>query len=155
MGRAALLGAALLVSATACGGEDAARSPVPDSAYVEAMARMVLLDTAVSPSLDPPLSGPALDSARQRVLERYGVDTEQLLEFARTEGDDPGRMQAVWQRVRQLSDSLRKDRWRPEVPEARDTVAGNDTVPGNDSAGGPQASDPAGDGPGREGGDRR
>lgn len=118
----------LLLSAAACGGEEAARPPVADSAYVEAMARMVLLDTAVSPNLESPLTGAALDSARQRILDTYGVDAEQLLEFARTRGDDPRRMQAIWARVYQLSDSLREEEWRP-LPDSA-PPPGGEPLPG-------------------------
>lgn len=125
--RAAGLAAALALL-TACGGAETAGGPVADSVYVEAMARLVLLDTAVSPSLEPPPEGPALDSARSRVLERYGVDAEDLLSFARERGGDPERMQAVWQRVYELSGTLKEEDWRP-LPDTLDPLAG-DTLPG-------------------------
>lgn len=120
--------AALLLLAAGCGGGEADRAPVGDSVYVEAMARLVLLDTAVSPTLEPALSGAALDSARDRVFERWGVDAEALLAFAREQGDDPDRMEAVWRRVYELSGSLKDEAWRP-LPDSLDPLAG-DTLPG-------------------------
>lgn len=120
--------ATLLLLAAACGGREVGGGPVPDSVYVEAMARLVLLDTAVSPTLEPPVSGAALDSARDRVLERWGVDTGELLAFARNRGDDPDRMRAIWQRVYELSGTLKEQAWRP-LPDSLDPLAG-DTLPG-------------------------
>lgn len=123
------LALALVLAVAACGGPAERAGPVPDSVYVEAMARMVLLDTAVSPSLEPAPEGPVLDSARQRVLRRYGVDTEGLLEFARASGDDPRRMETLWRRVYELSDSLKRQRWEPPTgpPPADGDVAPPDT----------------------------
>ncbi len=137
--------AALLLLAAACGdgGPEEPAGVVPDSVYVEAMARLVLLDTAVSPTLEPAPAGAALDSARERVLTRWGVDAEDLLEFARNRGEDPERMQAVWQRVYEMSGSLKEDDWRP-LPDSLDPLAG-DTLPGaaparaGDTVGGPDA----------------
>lgn len=133
--RAAGVAALLLLPAAGCGGDEADRAAVPDSVYVEAMARLVLLDTAVSPTLEPALSGAALDSARDRVLELWGVDAEALLAFARERGDEPDRMEAVWRRVYELSGALKDEEWRP-LPDSLDPLAG-DTLPG--AAGGPSA----------------
>lgn len=120
--------AALVLLAAACGGNEAGAGPVPDSVYVEAMARLVLLDTAVSPTLEPAPQGSALDSARGRVLERYGVDAEKLLAFARARGSEPERMQEIWRRVYELSGKLKEEDWRP-LPDSVDPLAG-DTLPG-------------------------
>lgn len=120
--------AALALLAAACGGTEAGGGPVPDSVYVEAMARLVLLDTAVSPTLEPAPEDAALDSARGRVLERYGVDAEELLAFARNRGGEPERMQEIWRRVYELSGQLKEEDWRP-LPDSLDPLAG-DTLPG-------------------------
>lgn len=133
--RVAGLATLLLLPAAGCGGGEADRGAVPDSVYVEAMARLVLLDTAVSPTLEPALTGAALDSARDRVLERWGVDAEALLAFARERGDEPDRMEAVWRRVYELSGALKDEEWRP-LPDSLDLLAG-DTLPGG--AGEPSA----------------
>lgn len=132
--------AALALLAAACGGREAGGGPVPDSVYVEAMARLVLLDTAVSPTLEPALEGSARDSARSRVLERYGVDAEELLAFARERGGDPERMQSVWQRVYELSGTLKEEDWRP-LPDSLDPLAG-DTLPGATPDTSPDAGTP-------------
>ena len=141
--RAGPAGALLLVLLVGCGGPEAGPRTVSDSVYVEAMARLVLLDTAVSPTLQPALTGAALDSARTRVLRRWGVDDEALLEFARNRGDDPGRMEAIWQRVYELSNTLQGEDWRPGAGPASpdsgpaapadspdDSAPRSDTVPG-------------------------
>lgn len=120
--------AALALLAAACGGTEAGAGPVPDSVYVEAMARLVLLDTAVSPTLEPAPEGSALDSARGRVLERYGVDADELLAFARDRGGEPERMEEIWRRVYELSGKLKEGDWRP-LPDSLDPLAG-DTLPG-------------------------
>lgn len=137
-------GAALLLLVAACGGPDAGERAVPDSVYVEAMARLVLLDTAVPPTLEPALSGASLDSARGRVLRRWGVDDEELLEFARNRGDDPERMQAIWQRVYELSSTLREQDWSPASEGGPGGADSADALP-RDSLEGP-APDSAGDG---------
>lgn len=150
-----LAGAVLLSVAAGCGGagtEDG--GTVPDSVYVEAMARMVLLDTDVSPTLEPPLSGPALDSARSRVLEHHGVDAGELLEFARTRGGDPEQMQAIWQRVDELSRQLKDEEWRPlpdsAAPTSRDALP--DTVADTSPATGGGSAETVGEAGSGEGG---
>lgn len=84
-----------------------------DSVYVEVMARLVLLEPDMTSEADVRLGGLPRDSARRRVLERYGVDAEQLVEFAEERGRTPAAMAAIWQRIQQLSDSLESDGWRP------------------------------------------
>lgn len=134
----------------ACGGEERPATRVPDSIYVEVMARLVLVDSAFGASGAVPSGAPAADSLRARILERWGVAGEDLLAYARTRGEDPEQMQAIWGRIRDLSDSLDTAGWRAPTPR-RDTGsaapgsgAGTppDTVPaapGADSAGAPPA----------------
>lgn len=123
--------AALLVLACGDGGEDASR-PLSDTVYVEVMARLVVLDSALAPPSDLPGGEAAADSLRARVLEEWEVDADRLLEYARVRGGDPERMEAVWRRVHELSDSLGAAGWTPDRPgEAgtgrRDAGAPSDT----------------------------
>lgn len=109
----ALLSAALLASA--CGGDGGTGTEtLSDSLYVEVMARLVVLDSALSPTPDEAAVDRTLtDSLRARVLDSRGVEPDQLLEYARTRGADPERMEAVWRRVHELSDSLAAVGWTP------------------------------------------
>lgn len=109
----ALLAAAILVPG--CGGDDGGGTqPLSDSVYVEVMARLVVLDSALSPSPEAASGdGGRADSLRARVLESRGVDADQLLDYARTRGASPERMEAVWRRVDELSDSLAAAGWTP------------------------------------------
>lgn len=112
---------ALALLTGACRGGEAPATPVPDSVYVEVMARLVLVDSAFGASDGLPTGAPPADSVRARILERWGVRGEDLLSYARTRGDDPEQMQAIWRRIRDLSDSLETAGWRaPTSP--RDTA---------------------------------
>lgn len=110
----ALLAAAILVPG--CGGDDdgGGTQLLSDSVYVEVMARLVVLDSAFSPSPEAASGGGERgDSLRALVLESRGVDADQLLDYARTRGASPERMEAVWRRVDELSDSLAAAGWTP------------------------------------------
>ena len=112
---------ALALLTGACRGGEAPATPVPDSVYVEVMARLVLVDSAFGSSDGLPPGAPPADSVRARILERWGVKGEDLLSYARTRGDDPTQMQAIWRRIRDLSDSLDTAGWSaPTSP--RDTA---------------------------------
>lgn len=105
----------------ACGGSDrGAGGPLSDSVYVEVMARLVLLDPDMTSESEVPLRGLPRDTARRRVLDRYGVEADQLLAFAEAEGRSPATMAELWQRIQELSDSLRDDGWRPPGDEEAD-----------------------------------
>lgn len=114
----------------ACGGEERARSvPVPDSVYVEVMAQLVLLDSAMTGPAVVPLRGLDRDSARQRVLERHGVDADALVEFAEERGRSPAAMSAIWRRIQELRDSLEASDWRPPAAEGADEGDPPDSTP--------------------------
>lgn len=123
-----------LLLAAGCGGERVPRTALPDSVYMEVMARMVLLDSAMTSPAEVSLGALSRDSARSLVLERHGVTREQLLEFARTLGEHPRAMAELWQRIQQRADSLAARRWNPV--DGRTTTAG---------AGDSSAADTAGD----------
>lgn len=149
---------ALSLLLCACGGEEAPATRLPDSVYVEVMARLVLVDSAFGTSGAVPTGAPPADSLRARILQRWGVEGEDLLAYARTRGDDPEQMQAIWGRIRDLSDSLDTAGWRTPTPR-RDTgsaapAAGAGTPPdtgpgasGADSAGAPSPGSAGGTAP--------
>lgn len=163
--RAGPWGAALVpavaVLLLACDGADGdGPRTLGDSVYVEVMARLVVLDSALSPRAESPDGGSVADSLRDLVLERWDVDPDGLLDYARTRGASPERMEAVWRRVHELSDSLEAAGWSPgdELPAQGDTArapadsaeddpAGGDTLDtGGDTldVAGPQGGSPAG-----------
>ncbi|HKK08157.1 MAG TPA: hypothetical protein VKA44_04670 [Gemmatimonadota bacterium] len=103
-----------LACAAACGGRAERPGGLADSTYVQVMARLALVDTALAPSdFDLPDSLPR-DSARQLVLRRWGVSDTALLAHAEALGGRPDRMQEIWTSIRELADSLAKDGWRPD-----------------------------------------
>lgn len=116
------------------GGEEGAG--VADSVYVEVMARLVLLDSVMTPPSRHPEADVPHDSLRARILRRWNVSGDQLLEYARLRGSEPEGMQRIWLRIRELSDSLDTAGWTP-VPTATDTAA---PAPGPEA----DSGDPAG-----------
>lgn len=151
-----LLAAALL--AGGCGGDGGSGTEtLSDSVYVEVMARLVVLDSALSPTPDAAsVDRTRADSLRARVLESRGVEPDQLLEYARTRGTSPERMEAVWRRIHELSDSLADAGWTPPGgPPPPGDAAGDSAGAEADSAGdGAAEDDGAGGAPpgGAEGG---
>lgn len=121
----------LTLLAAGCGSNDGSTRgpPVSDSVYVEVMARLVLLDSLMgSASRDLP-DGTSRDSARIRVLRAYDVRGEDLLAFARQRGTRPDRMEAIWRRIYELSDSLGDEGWRPPDPDSAGDVGYGDASP--------------------------
>lgn len=120
-----------VVAVGACGDGGAGRpAPVSDSVYVEVMARLVTLDTTLRPRAETVPRPSNIDSLRQRILDSWGVDSDALLDYARTRGRSPEHMQAIWQRIDRLSDSLGTAGWSPaDVPA--DSVAGTADTVGN------------------------
>lgn len=112
--------AVLALVAAGCGpdGHAASAPPVPDSVYVEVMARLVLLDSLMGSGSRHLPEGTSRDSARASVLRAHGVAGDELLAFARERGTRPERMEAIWRRIYELSDSLGDEGWRPPVPGA-------------------------------------
>jgi hypothetical protein len=109
-----------LLAGLACGGRSSAASGVlPESTYVQVMARLSLTDSALAPAEYTPPADLSRDSARALVLRRWGVADSALLSYAARLGDDPGRLKDVWNRVRTLADSLARAGWTPAAAEAR------------------------------------
>ena len=124
------LGALLLLPA--CAGEESTASSLPasDSVYVEVMARLVLLDSAMTRPAEVPLRGLDRDSARQRVLDRFGVDARQLLEYAEERGRSPAATAEIWRRIQELADSLDASDWRPDGGEEDGASSPDSSPPG-------------------------
>jgi hypothetical protein len=131
-----VLTAALI--AAACGGDGrSGTETLSDSVYVDVMARLVVLDSALSPTPEAASVGRTrADSLRARVLESRGVEPDQLLEYARTRGTSPDRMEAVWRRVHELSDSLTDAGWTPPGGPSPGDAAGDSAGAAADSAAG-------------------
>lgn len=131
----------VLAGAAGCGpdGDAPDELPVRDSVYVEVMARLALVDSALGPPAYLRELGIPSDSARALVLAEWNVQGEELVEFARTRGSEPGAMKDIWERVRERSDSLEAAGWRPgggpvDSPVAPDSAAA-DSAEVADSAG--------------------
>lgn len=109
------------------------RTAIPDSAYVEVMARMVLVDSAMTSRPDVSLGGISRDSARRLVLARYGVTPDELLDYARTVGEHPRAMAGIWQRIQERADSLEAGGWSPAdgetAPDLEADSGGRDAAP--------------------------
>ena len=106
-----------LACVAGCGGRTERPGGLDDSTYVQVMARLALVDTALAPSdFHLPDSLPR-DSARQLVLRHWGVADTALLAYADALGGRPDRMQEIWTSIRELADSLAEDGWRPDRPE--------------------------------------
>lgn len=108
-----------------------AAGPVSDSVYVEVMARLVLLDSVMASGDGRLPEGMTRDSARALVLRAHHVTGDELLTFARERGTRPERMEDIWGRIRELSDSLGEGGWRPTGPDAAGAGGGarDDGVP--------------------------
>lgn len=115
---AAVVILAVASAAAACGGPPAPAGVLPDSTYVQVMARLALVDSSLAPSgYHLPDSLPR-DSARALVLRRFGVRDSALLAYADSLGGRPDRMQEVWTRIRSLADTLADSGWSPGADEA-------------------------------------
>lgn len=81
---------------------------------MDVMARLALVDTAMTTSVQVGPLSISSDSARRLVLNRWSVTGDQLVQFARTASRDPARMRELWERVMSAADSLREAGWTPE-----------------------------------------
>lgn len=122
---AALAGWGLL--SAACAGREASDPALPDSTYVDVMARLSLIREAGQGRPRPGASGRSgagfttgADSLEREairgVLRESGVEEGALVDFARQVGDEPERMSALWERIQAVSDSLRIEGWDPPGP---------------------------------------
>jgi hypothetical protein len=133
------LGAGLL--GLACADETPGVSALPDSLYVDVIARLELIGNQAT---DPERQAIA-DSIRSAVLSEYGVDAAALLTFADEVGEQPARMRAVWEAIGDTRDSLQQAGWGDprligapaggeDAPTPTDSV-GRSAGPGNGPAG--------------------
>ena len=113
----AVVNVALASAAAACGGPRAPAGGLPDSTYVQVMARLALVDSAMAPSSYHFPDTLPRDSARALVLRRFGVRDSALLSYADALGGEPDHMQEVWTRIRSLADSLADGGWTPGADE--------------------------------------
>ena len=121
-----LVPAALVLLLAACAGEESpAGASSADSVYVEVMARLVLLDSAMTRPAEVSLRGIDRDSARRAVLERFDVSARDLLAYAEERGRSPAAMAEIWRRIQELADSLEADGWQPDA----DGESASDSVP--------------------------
>lgn len=109
---------ALLAAGCGSDGGSTPGPPVSDSVYVEVMARLVLLDSLMGSGSRHLPAGTNRDSARIRVLRDFDVRGDELLAFARERGTQPDRMEAIWRRIYELSDSLGDEEWRPPASDS-------------------------------------
>lgn len=132
--RGATLALVATLALPACGADDTGpRPPVSDSVYVEVMARLVLLDSALAPRTGRGGDGDGAlgaDSLRRRVLDAWGVRAEELLDYAETRGTTPEHMDRIWQRIDELSDSLDAAGWSPAGAPGDSASAAGDTLRG-------------------------
>ena len=101
-------------------GEPADELP-SDSMYVEVMARLSLVHAQLV-NRDPA----AADSARQAILEQFGIEPAALQLYARHHGDNPEHMQVIWEAVSDLTlalDSIAK------AERATSDTAGTSDIP--------------------------
>lgn len=84
---------------------------IPDSTYVEVMARLVRIDSTFRARSELSMSR---DSAREMVFRAYDVRPEELLAFADRVGPEVDRMHAIWDHIRVAADSLDRRGWTPD-----------------------------------------
>lgn len=117
---AATLAWLALVACVACAGRGSgAPGVLPESTYVQVMARLSLTDSLLAPAEYAAPAGLNRDSARVLILRRWGVSDSALLAFANELGGHPDRLKEVWTRVRTLADSLTRAGWTPAAAETR------------------------------------
>ncbi len=108
------------LASTACEiGRPQGSGVLPESTYVQVMARLSLADSILAASDYTLPVGLARDSARHLVLRRWAVSDSELITFADRLGRDPSRLTDVWTRIRQVADSLSRARWTPTPSGAR------------------------------------
>lgn len=152
-GTARRLAAGLLLAAAAgCAGPERSEPPVSEDVYVEVMARLAAVRVAADPDRvtpetpgqrsdslpaggQPPARGPEpdgrvetlstgrADSLRASILEEHGITRRDLKVFARVVGDEPDRMEALWNRIAARADSLVGAGWPVDTATAPDDSA--------------------------------
>lgn len=146
---ASRLAAGLLLAATAatagaaCAGPERSEAPVREDVYVEVMARLAAVRAASDPGrLADPLPRSRADSLREEVLARHGVSRSELKTFARVVGDEPRRMEALWERIGARADSLTESGWPVDTAAAdADSVGSGADSPPTDADSLPVESD--------------
>lgn len=158
-GTARRLAAGLLLAAAAgCAGPERSEAPVSEDVYVEVMARLAAVRVAADPDRVTPetrrrrsdslpaggqpsargpepdgrvgaLSTGRADSLRDSILEEHGITRSDLKIFARVVGDEPGRMEALWNRIAARADSLVGAGWPVDTATTPDDSAAGGAAP--------------------------
>jgi len=94
---------------TGCEGRAASEDvapPIPEESYVAVMAELARVRRRPPRARGQLERDRLADSLRTEVLESHGITAAELVDFADAVGSDPGRMQALAERIESLADSL-------------------------------------------------
>lgn len=121
-------------------GLEPAPRPMDVDTYVSVMSELVHVDRFPPPGSDYATREARADSLRRAILDRYGVTTEEMLEYAQSAGQQPGLMLEISDRIVEITDSLARLR-REGADTARHSPAAEtgdttllDTAAARDSA---------------------
>lgn len=117
---------------------------VTDSAYVEVMVELLLLESRIGRQEAESVPPEGADSVRTEILRNHGLTAAEVMQFADSVGTDAARMEGLWEQIASRYDSLRsaenrRAREARAEREARDgsRAAGVDSLasPGSHAAG--------------------
>lgn len=131
----------LALPPSGCGAGTDARPSSEDSVYVRAMARLVFIQDRWGDG--PPDTLRRADSLRRVVFQRLGVGPAALERYATRHGDDAAHMQAIWERIGELTDRFAVRAARGEDDPLELGSPGAEEEPS--AADGPEGSRSAGD----------
>ena len=112
--RAGIMKGVLVVAGlatVACGGSGGG---LDDDTYVQVMARLSWARARYADTAEG-------DSVRAAALDEHGVTGQQLEDFVARLGDDPGRMQRLWEAIRlevEVLDGVPRPESQLDVPDA-------------------------------------
>ncbi|MDE2663972.1 MAG: hypothetical protein OXI39_13325 [Gemmatimonadota bacterium] len=99
------------LATVACGGSGGG---LDDDTYVQVMARLSWARARYADTAEG-------DSVRAAALDEHGVTGQQLEDFVARLGDDPGRMQRLWEAIRlevEVLDGVPRPESQLDVPDA-------------------------------------
>ena len=99
------------LAALGCGGSGGG---LDDDTYVQVMARLSWARAKYADTAEG-------DSVRAAALDEHGVTGQQLEDFVARLGDDPGRMQRLWEAIRlevEVLDGVPRPESQLEMPDA-------------------------------------
>ncbi|MCY3699358.1 MAG: hypothetical protein OXH46_06945 [Gemmatimonadetes bacterium] len=105
----------LLVAGLAVLGCGGSGGGLDDDTYVQVMARLSWARAKYADTAEG-------DSVRATALDEHGVTGQQLEDFVARLGDDPGRMQRLWEAIRlevEVLDGVPRPESQLEVPDAK------------------------------------